>query len=326
MPLVHQILKRGTFIETPIETQTPQGNQKSWDFVAKENDIIITTYSKTGTTLLQNICHQLRSNADTSFEDIYFVAPWIENSFDYGIDLTKEPPNNQDPDLDIWWRYTPRIFKTHRRLSNASPGGKYITTIRDPISTLVSYYSFKIPELPSDMTLDTFIQTIENKRGACQGAPWDAFKEYWLSRNCEDVLLLCFEDLVSDPLTNIKRIAKFMGIDPTQNQELIEKVCEQSSRQWMRDNLDKFRENRYTQKLQQMAGKNSVAKELVTEGKHHQTLIPSQQSKDFIQQKWKEAFTNDQTTDLTWKSMETYEQLRDSLREFQKSNEKYLVS
>ena len=59
------------------------------EFQVRPNDIIVATFSKTGTTLVTWICHLLRTrggeNFDfTSIETLYEVVPWPLLSWDIG--------------------------------------------------------------------------------------------------------------------------------------------------------------------------------------------------------------------------------------------------
>ena len=105
-------------------------------FVPRPDDVIVCTYSKTGTTLVQQICQQLRSADGISdeeamnFEEITEEIPWIDFAYDVGVDLKKDQ------------RLSPRIFKSHQPLSSINRGCKYISTLRRPADTARSYYYF----------------------------------------------------------------------------------------------------------------------------------------------------------------------------------------
>ena len=46
----------------------------------RPTDVVITPYSKCGTTWLQQIFHTLRTGGDMDFDDISCVVPWIERT------------------------------------------------------------------------------------------------------------------------------------------------------------------------------------------------------------------------------------------------------
>mgnify|MGYP003301733601 CR=1 FL=1 len=61
-------------------------------------------------------------------------------AWDLGYDITQKDYNQRCPVSNQ--AYPIRIFKSHQRLSSMNPGAKYIVTIRDPRSTLVSWWKF----------------------------------------------------------------------------------------------------------------------------------------------------------------------------------------
>ena len=75
--------------------------ENALSFVPQEGDVFVATHSKAGTTMMQQICHQLRSNGDIDFEEISVVVPWLEMAHDVGTDLNAPQ------------KYSPRVFKTH---------------------------------------------------------------------------------------------------------------------------------------------------------------------------------------------------------------------
>ena len=48
-------------------------------FDEREDDIYITTYPKSGTTLMQMIIYHLTTDGSMDFNHIYDVSPWIRN-------------------------------------------------------------------------------------------------------------------------------------------------------------------------------------------------------------------------------------------------------
>jgi CRISPR/Cas system endoribonuclease Cas6 (RAMP superfamily) len=144
------------------------------EFHTISTDIIVSTFPKTGTTLVTWICHLLRTispimlqddekdneknnednednedneekddnenlklNIMNSFDTIYELCPWPTLCWDIGYD-----PNIQGPPSQF--NNTPRIFKSHLRMASAYKGCKYIVTVRDPGNTTKSFYNFFI--------------------------------------------------------------------------------------------------------------------------------------------------------------------------------------
>ncbi|KAH8097902.1 sulfotransferase [Aureococcus anophagefferens] len=129
------------------------------------------------------ICHQLRTGGDLNFDDIYQVAPWPPLSWDLGIDC--------DADQVA----APRLFKTHQRLSAQPRGGRYLCTVRDPATTILSWWHFlgpagkDIPPLRKYANASQFCRderfVVENMRFGA--ALWDYYVEFWECRHLENV-------------------------------------------------------------------------------------------------------------------------------------------
>lgn len=96
----------------------------------RESDILIVTSPKAGTTLMQQMVHQLRTGGDDAFDEIGEVVPWIELAHDLGQDIHGEH------------RFSPRVFKTHAWFHSLNPGGKRIVVLRHPTDVAVSFYHF----------------------------------------------------------------------------------------------------------------------------------------------------------------------------------------
>ena len=89
-------------------------------FEALPDDIVLTTFPKTGTTLLQQLTHQIRSKGDMSFRDIHDVVPFVEINAAYKADAR---------DVE---QLSPRLFKVHQPLSVYSGGCGIFNNARDP--------------------------------------------------------------------------------------------------------------------------------------------------------------------------------------------------
>lgn len=84
----------------------------------------VVTTPKAGTTWLQQLCHQLRSNkGDVDFDEISAVVPWLELAHDLGQDLDSSQPFSP-----------PRLFKTHAWEPHCPKGAgvKFVVGVRDP--------------------------------------------------------------------------------------------------------------------------------------------------------------------------------------------------
>ena len=81
--------------------ETEEGRMRGLRMRTRASDVFVATSSKSGTTWMQMIVHQLRSGGDMSFDEISLVVPWVELSTDLGLDIDAEQA------------FEPRAFKTH---------------------------------------------------------------------------------------------------------------------------------------------------------------------------------------------------------------------
>lgn len=64
------------------------------DFNFRDDDIVIATYGKSGTTWMQQIVSQLIFNGEADL-DVAEMSPWVEAGDDRLRDLTAEPLEQQ---------------------------------------------------------------------------------------------------------------------------------------------------------------------------------------------------------------------------------------
>ncbi len=198
-------------------------------FQAQPTDIIITPYSKSGTTWLQQIVHGLRSNGDMDFDDISRVVPWIEESYDLGLDI--HAPQ----------KWQPRAFKSHADWDTVAKGGRYIVSIRNPKDMFVSSYRFLEGWFFERGTISI---TAYANSGFLKEAPeegsgyWHHLLSWWGQRENEQVLLLSFESMRADLPGTVSKVADFIGIPL--DDALFEKVVQQASFEFMSAHKDRF--------------------------------------------------------------------------------------
>ena len=180
----------------------------------------MATYPKCGTTLIQQIVHGLRTVGDMDFRDISGVVPWLEVAFDLG----------QDPKAEQ--RANPRAFKTHLGWDALPKGGRSIYLVRDPEAVLVSFYHFFSGWFvePGSMDLETFALDYVLGRSGHQDY-WHHLVSWWPHRHDEEVLALCFEDVVEEMPSVVRRVARFLELDVSE--EICELAAHQASIEFM---------------------------------------------------------------------------------------------
>ncbi|CAN5142803.1 sulfotransferase domain-containing protein [soil metagenome] len=193
------------------------------DFPFREDDIIISTYAKSGTTWVQQIVSQLIFNgaADLAVAD---MSPWL--------DLRVPPKEVKMTVLEA--QQHRRFIKTHLPVDALvfSPKAKYIYIGRDGRDVLWSMYNHhananalwyqllnETPgrvgpaiEKPVESITEYFSEWLDN-----DGFPfwsfWDNINSWWAIKDLPNVFLLHYENLKKDMPGEIRRIAAFLEID-----------------------------------------------------------------------------------------------------------------
>jgi len=217
-------------------------NSTIWDrFAFRDDDVIVATYGKSGTTWTQQIVGQLVFAGDPSVK-ISEISPWL--------DLRILPPNI----LELLEAQTHRrIVKTHLPLDalTFSPKAKYLYIARDGRDVLWSLYNHHAsanqmfydvingtpgrvgPELaPPDPDIRRyFLHWLEND-GAPFWAFWENISSWWAARDLPNVKLVHFADLKRDLEGEMRGIADFLGCEIPEARW--PKVVEHCSFDWMK--------------------------------------------------------------------------------------------
>lgn len=250
-------------------------------FRPRPSDVIIATFSKSGTTWLQQIVHQLRTGGDMDFEDIYEVVPWI----DLGSAL--------DLDLDADQRAEPRAFKSHHSWDDVPKGCRYIVSFRDPHDAMVSLYHFLEGWFfePGAISLDEFVaRRVANHYG--DGPDYWRHLGSWLSqRDNPDVLLLTFESMKRDLRSAVEQVAGFLDIGS--DSAAIDIASRFSSFEFMSTNKAPFAEPWFRAHSEQVAdlppGSDASKVRVGTVGYAKQELSPK--AVETLDRIWAEAIT-----------------------------------
>lgn len=193
----------------------------------RRTDVVISPYSKCGTTFLQQIFHTLRTRGDMDFDDISAAVPWLETATLLGIDLNAEQ------------KASPRGFKSHLGYDALPRGSKAICCFREPKDALVSMYHFMNGWFvePGAISMSDFARGWMGR--VEYGADiWRHLLSWWAERHNPEVLVMTYEGMVSDPVATIRRVAQF--IDVPLDDDLLALAVERSSLPFMLAHKDKF--------------------------------------------------------------------------------------
>jgi aryl sulfotransferase len=217
------------------------------DFAFRDDDIIIATYAKSGTTWMQQIVAQMLLGPDPDLT-VAEMSPWL--------DLRVPPKAMKLPMVEAQTHR--RFLKTHLPVDALvfSPRAKYIYIGRDGRDVVWSLYNHhananakwyealnetpglvgpRIGPPPDD------IREYWNAWLAGDGYPfwsfWENVRTWWAIRDLPNVLLVHFADLKHDMPGEMRRIAAFLDIPVDEaNWEAIARYC---SFDWMKQNATK---------------------------------------------------------------------------------------
>jgi len=192
------------------------------DLQFRDDDIVIGTYAKSGTTWVQQIVAQLVFNGAADL-DVADMSPWL--------DLRVPPKAIKLPEVEA--QQHRRFLKTHLPVDALvfSPQARYIYIGRDGRDVVWSMYNHHCsanafwyealndtpgrvgPPIgkPADTVQQYFRDWLAN-----DGHPfwpfWENIRTWWEIRDLPNVTLLHFSDLKRDLPSEIRRLAAFLDI------------------------------------------------------------------------------------------------------------------
>ena len=230
------------------EFQNHHMDSTIWNrFAFRPDDVIISTYAKSGTTWTQQIVGQILLGGDPEIR-VAELSPWLD---------MRLPSETEKFEL-LEAQTHRRFIKTHLPLDAFvfRPEVKHIYIARDGRDIAWSMHNHAANFLPEvyDMlnslpglvgppleraeadVLDFFRRWL-----AEDGAPfwslWENVRTWWQARHLPNVLMLHYADMKRDLPGSVSRIAEFLGVEL--DSETFERVVRHSSFGWMKANADK---------------------------------------------------------------------------------------
>ncbi|MBK8351749.1 MAG: sulfotransferase domain-containing protein [Saprospirales bacterium] len=217
------------------------------DFKFRDDDIIISTYAKSGTTWMQQIIAQLLFNGEEGLE-VSEMSPWM--------DLRVPPKEIKLAEVEL--QKHRRFVKTHLPVDALvfSEKAKYIYIGRDGRDVVWSLYNHHInanekwydalnnsPGLigppidkPTDDVAEYFRDWLD-KDGFPFWSFWDNLRTWWSIKDLPNVHFVHFENLKNDMSGEIKKIAAFLEIEI--NESKWNKILEHCSFDYMKKHSSK---------------------------------------------------------------------------------------
>jgi aryl sulfotransferase len=188
----------------------------------RDDDIVVATYAKSGTTWMQQIISQLLFDGTEDLE-VAEMSPWL--------DLRVPPKEIKLPVVEA--QEHRRFLKSHLPLDALvfSPKAKYLYIGRDVRDVVWSFYNHHVnanqtwyealndtpglvgpPMVPPRGDIrEYFLEWLEN-----DGYPlwpfWESISSWWEVRDLPNVQMLHFSELKADMPGQIRRIAEFLEI------------------------------------------------------------------------------------------------------------------
>ncbi len=216
------------------------------DFNFRNDDIIISTYAKSGTTWMQQIVSQLIFNGEAGLP-VAEMSPWI--------DLRVPPKPVKMPAVEAQTHR--RFVKTHLPVHalEFSPKAKYLYIGRDGRDVLWSLFNHHTTatgafynalnetpglvgppiEKPKESVVEYYHDWLDQD-GYPFWSMWENVNSWWAIRNLPNVLMVHFGNLKSDMPGEIRRIAEFL--DLTIDESKWEDILKHCSFNYMKNNAN----------------------------------------------------------------------------------------
>jgi len=267
----------GAVMGTAMQGERP--NHKPYEpIIGEPKDVFITSWAKSGTTMAQQMFHQIRTahlGGDMDFDDISRVLPWDDTAYMLDFDMTAAQ------------LAAPRGFKSHRDYERLPAGQRYIVTLRDPKETYVSFYRFlngwhfKRDAVPMEEFWPMWLS------GGPGGCDYAAHITSWYARRREaDTLLMNYRWVVKSREAAMRRMAAFVGVELTAEAEAL--VMERTTREFMVEHQSKFDDAMVCDVLERKCGISADADSTKVQAKGSAASALPQSIADQIDAMWAE--------------------------------------
>jgi hypothetical protein len=212
----------------------------------QSGDVFIACWAKSGTTMMQQMFHQLRMGAatgagDMNFDDISRMTPWDDTARFCGTDMMQAQ------------RAAPRGFKSHREYDRLPPGMRYVVTLRDPRETYLSMHRFFSGWLVEEGGLSLEELWPVWMSGGPGGCDYATHLLSWYARKDQpDTLLATYRWAAKNRPAMIRRLADFLGLPLTD--QLAAMVDRMTGREYMHAHKDRFDDGMLSRALWEKIG------------------------------------------------------------------------
>ncbi|XP_022744281.1 cytosolic sulfotransferase 15-like [Durio zibethinus] len=208
-------------------------------FQAHDTDIIVISFPKCGTTWLKALTFSVVNRNQFAREEnpLFRSGPHqLIRFFEYDLYL-----ENPSPDLENSSLYPPRLFSTHVPYPSLPPSmkdsnSKIVYICRNPMDMFISLWFFTDKlrvENSEPLSLDEAFELFCHGTFGC-GPFFDHVLGYWKAsqENPNKILFLQYENLKEDIISQLKKLAMFLGFPFSEEEEkhgVVEEIAETCS-------------------------------------------------------------------------------------------------
>ncbi|KMS94918.1 hypothetical protein BVRB_014130 [Beta vulgaris subsp. vulgaris] len=203
-------------------------------FCARDSDLILASHPKTGTTWLKSLLFAtVNRNNYLKHDNPLFKNHPHELVYRLENNIYDEVHNHYPRPHHLNELPSPRLFNSHLPYSSlpesiSTTKCRILYICRNPLDTLVSLYYFVLNIIKKKKggedfqppSLEDFFEDFYDGR-AIHGPYFDNVVEYWkLSlEQPQKVFFMKYEDLKKDPESHVKKLAEFVGVPFTMEEE-----------------------------------------------------------------------------------------------------------
>ena len=217
------------------------------EFKFRDDDIIISTYAKSGTTWMQQMIGQMLYGPDPALE-VAELSPWL--------DLRVPPKDVKLPLVEAQARR--RFLKTHLPVDALvfSPRAKYIYIGRDGRDVVWSLYNHHAnanalwyqalndtpgrvgpPIMPPPADIRTYFLDWLARDGHPFWPFWDNVRTWWAIQHLPNVMFVHYADLKRDMAGEMRKMVRFLDISVERSRW--PQILEYCDFDWMKANATK---------------------------------------------------------------------------------------
>ncbi|KAL8101388.1 flavonol sulfotransferase-like [Apium graveolens] len=208
-------------------------------FIPQPASTLIASYPKSGTTWLKSLSFSIatRNKYDVSSNPLQTASPHECVPF-LELDIPRNPSHKYYPEIPLFSAHTP-YTSLPESITGASDC-KIVYVYRDPTDTFVSWWHFVHKLAPKDAEFVSIEEAFQqfSEGYSFYGPYWEHVLGYWRAslQRPGMILFLKYENLKNDPVSNVKKLAEFIGYPFSAQEErdgVVERLVDSCSFQHM---------------------------------------------------------------------------------------------